>query len=124
APAAGVGCAAATGAAGLVLHQFDTGFGDAVVRQVWNAYLGDLRAWALGICAAALVVAAAAGGPRLALRSALTTPQSRTGRLLRAGGFLAVALLAVVLPELVLHLGLVTAAAALVYGGGGGLLTA
>jgi hypothetical protein len=115
AAAAGLVAAGVTGAADFVLHQFDTGFGDAVVRQVWHAYLGDLRTWALGICAAALVVAAAAGGPRLSLRSALTTPQSRTGRLLRAGGFLAVALLAVALPELVLHLGLVTAAAALVY---------
>jgi hypothetical protein len=115
AAAAGLVAAGVTGAADFVLHQFDTGFGDAVVRQVWHAYLGDLRTWALGICAAALVIAAAAGGPRLSLRSLLKTPQSGTGRLLRAAGFLAVALLAVALPELVLHLGLVTAAAALVY---------
>jgi hypothetical protein len=122
AAAAGLVAAGVTGAADVVLHQFDTGFGDAVVRQVWTAYLGDLRAWALGVCAAALVIAAAAGGPRLSLRSALKTPQSGTGRLLRAAGFLAVALLAVVLPELVLHLGLVTAAAALVYVAAGELL--
>jgi hypothetical protein len=122
AAAAGLVAAGVTGAADLVLHQFDTGFGDAVVRQVWNAYLGDLRAWALGIGAAALIVAAAAGGPRLSLRSVLKTPQSGTGRLLRAAGFLAVALLAVALPELVLHIGLVTAAAALVYIAAGELL--
>jgi len=41
---------------------------------------------------------------------------------LLAAGFLAVAVLAVALPELVLHIGLVTAAAALVYVAAGELL--
>jgi hypothetical protein len=122
AAAAGLVAAGVTGAADLVLSQFDTGFGDAVVRQVWDAYVGDLRAWALGIGAAALVIAAAAGGPRLSLRAALRTPRSGTGRLLRAAGFLAAAGLAVALPDLVLHLALVSAAAALVYVAAGELL--
>jgi hypothetical protein len=122
AAAAGLIAAGVTGAADLVLHQVDTGFGDAVVRQVWDAYVGDLRDWALGIGAAALVIAAAAGGPRLTLRAVLATPRSRPGRLLRAGGFLAAALLAVALPELVLHVALVTGAAVLVYVAAGELL--
>jgi len=122
AAAAGLLAAGVTGACDFVLHQFDTGFGDAVVRQVWDAYLGDLRAWALAIGAGALVVAAAAGGPRLSLRAVLATPSSGGRRLVRAAGLLAVAALAVTLPELVLHVGLVTLAAAFVYVAAGELL--
>ena len=64
---------------------FDTGFGDAVVRQIWNAYLGDLRMWSLAVAAAGLVVAAVAGGPRLSLD---VCPRSRLGRLGRAAALL------------------------------------
>ena len=122
--AAGGGLLAAgvTGACDIVLDQFDTGFGDAVVSQIWNAYLGDLRVWALAIGAAGLVVAAAAGGPRLHLRSVLATPTSGSGRVLRALGLLAVAAVAVALPEMALHVGLVTLAAAFVYVAAGELL--
>ncbi len=122
AAAAGLLAAGVTGACDVVLTQFDTGFGDAVVRQVWNAFLGDLRAWALAAGAAGLVVAAAAGGPRLSLRAVLSTPTAGGDRLARAAGLLAVAALAVTLPDLVLHVGLVTLAAALVYVAAGELL--
>jgi hypothetical protein len=122
AAAAGLLAAGVTGACDLVLNQFDTGFGDAVVRQVWNAYLGDLRTWALAVGAVGLVVAAAAGGPRLSLRAVLRTPSARSRRLARAAGLLAVAALAVTLPDLVLHVGLVTVAGALVYVAAGELL--
>jgi hypothetical protein len=121
--AAGLVAAGVIGATDIVLHQFDTGFGDAVVRQIWDAYLGDLRSWALGIGAAALVIAAAAGGPQLRPRLALAAPRSAVGRLARAVGLLGLAVVAVALPELVLHVCLVTAAAALVYVAAGELLT-
>lgn len=122
ATAAGVVAAGATAARDVVLHQFDTGFGEAVVRQVWGAYLGDLRTWALAAGAAGLVAAAASGGPRLSLRAVLATPSATGHRVARAAGLLAVAALAVTLPELVLHVGLVTLAAALVYVAAGELL--
>lgn len=120
--AGGLLAAAITGARDLVLHTFDTGFGDAVVSQIWTAYLGDLRVCALAIGAGGLVVAAAAGGPRLSVRSLFAAPDSGSGRVLRALGLLAVAALAVALPEMVLHLGLVTLAAILVYVAAGELL--
>lgn len=120
--AGGLLSAGITGVLDVVLDQFDTGFGDAVVSQVWAAYFGDLRIWALAIGAVGLVVAAAAGGPRLGPRTLLATPASRSGRLLRAGGLLALAAFAVALPEMVLHIALVTLAAALVYVAAGELL--
>jgi hypothetical protein len=105
-----------------VLDNFDTGFGDVVVSAVWNAYLADLRIWALAVGAGVLVVAAAAGGPRPAPATLLAVPVSRGGRALRAAGLLAVAALAVQFPELVLHTGLTALAAGLVYVAAGDLL--
>jgi hypothetical protein len=122
---AAVGGLAAAGVAGardVVLTHFDTGFGDAVVSQIWNAYLGDLRTWGLAVGAAGLVIAAAAGGPRLALRAALAAPRTRSGRLVRAIGFVAVAAVAVEVPELLLHVAMVALAAGLVYVAAGDLL--
>lgn len=115
AAAGGLIAAGVTAARDFVLDHFDTSYGDAVVSQIWDAFLGDLRTWSLAACAAGLVVAAAAGGPRLAPRAALRAPATAGGRLLRAAGLVALAALAVELPELVLHIGLVTLAAALVY---------
>jgi hypothetical protein len=120
--AGGLLAAGITGACDIVLNQFDTGFGDAVVSQIWDAFLGDLRAWALAGGAAGLVVAAAAGGPRVSWRTLLTAPGSGSGRLARAAALLAVAVVAVTLPELVLHIGLVILAGALVYVAAGELL--
>jgi hypothetical protein len=120
--AGGLLAAAVTGARDVVLQQFDTGSGDAVVSGVWTAYLGDLRVCALALGAGGLVVAAAAGGPRLSVRSLLATPASRGGRVVRALGLLAVAAFAVALPEMVLHLALVTLAAMFVYVAAGELL--
>jgi hypothetical protein len=122
--AAGLVAAGVTSACDVVLDQFDTSFGDAVVSQVWGAYLADLRLWSLTAGAAGLVVAAAAGGPRLPLRIAISAPASRGARALRAAGLLAVAAVAVALPEMVLHLALVTLAAGLVYVAAGELLRA
>jgi hypothetical protein len=122
AAAGGLIAAGVTAARDLVLERFDTSYGDAVVSVVWNAFLGDLRIWALAACAAGLVVAAAAGGPRLAPRALLAVPRTRGTRLLRAVGLLAVAGLAVQVPQLVLHLALVAVAAAATYVAAGDLL--
>jgi hypothetical protein len=122
AAAGGLAAAGVTAALDIVLDNFDTGFGDAVVDTVWDAYLGDLRLWALAVGAAGLVAAAAAGGPRPAPATMLAAPRSRAGRAARAGGLLAVAVLAVQIPELVLHTGLVALAAGLFYVAAGDLL--
>ena len=118
----GLAAAGVTAAHNVVLTHFDTSFGDAVVTQIWNAYLGDLRTWGLAAGAAGLVVAAAAGGPRPSPRAALAAPASRRGRLARATGLLVLAAVAVQVPALLLHVGLVTLAAALVYVAAGDLL--
>ena len=34
-----------------------------MVKTIWNAYLGDLRTWSLGIAGAGIIVAAAAAPP-------------------------------------------------------------
>ena len=115
AAAGGLAAAGVTAAGDLALTSFDTDFGDAVVSAVWTAYFGDLRAAGLAVGAAGLVVAAAAGAPRLDPRTALTPPATRGGRLARAVALLGAAALAVEVPELVLHAGLVALAAALVY---------
>jgi hypothetical protein len=122
AAAGGLIGAGVTGARDVVLSHFDTGFGDAVVSQIWTAFLGDLRTWGLAACAAGLVVAAAAGAPRLDPRALLVRPKTDRGRLTRAGILVAVAAMAVKAPELVLHLTLVTLAAGLVYVASGDLL--
>jgi hypothetical protein len=122
AAAAGLLAAGVTGVCDVVLNQFDTGFGDAVIVQIWDAFLGDLRAWALAAAAAGLVVAAAAGGPRLSLRGLLATPRWGGDRLARAIGLLAIAVLAVTLPHLVLDVGLVALAGGLVYVAAGELV--
>jgi hypothetical protein len=122
AAAGGLTAAGVTAAQDFVLDNFDTGFGDAVVSGVWDAYLGDLRMWGLAVGAGGLVVAAAAGGPRPSPAALLAAPASRRGRAARAAGLLAVAALAVQFPELVLHTGLVALAAGLVYVAAGDLL--
>jgi hypothetical protein len=124
AAAGGLAAAGVTAAQDIVLDNFDTGFGDAVVTSVWEAYLADLRLLALAVGAGGLVVAAAAGGPRPSPAALLAAPASRRGRALRGTGLLAVAALAVQFPELVLHTGLVALAAGLVYVAAGDLLRA
>jgi hypothetical protein len=122
AAAGGLTAAGVTAAQDFVLDNFDTSFGDAVVTSVWDAYLAELRLWALAVGAAGLVAAAAAGGPRPSPSAMLAAPASRSGRAARAAGLLAVAALAVEIPELVLHTGLVALAAGLFYIAAGDLL--
>jgi hypothetical protein len=122
AAAGGLTAAGVTAAQDFVLESFDTSFGDAVVSGVWDAYLADLRLWALAFGSAGLVVAAAAGGPRPSPATLLAAPSTRRGRALRATALLGVAALAVQFPELVLHTGLVAIAAGLVYVAAGDLL--
>jgi hypothetical protein len=122
AAAGGLTAAGVTAAQDFVLDNFDTSFGDAVVTSVWNAYLADLRIWALSLGAGGLVVAAAAGGPRPSPATLFAAPASRRGRALRATALLGLAALAVQFPELVLHTGLVAIAAGLVYVAAGDLM--
>jgi hypothetical protein len=122
AAAGGLTAAGVTAAQDFVLDNFDTGFGDAVVSSIWDAYVFDLRMWALSIGAGGLVVAAAAGGPRPSPATLFHAPASRRGRALRAVGLLGAATLAVQIPELVLHTALVAIAAGLVYVAAGDLL--
>ena len=122
AAAGGLTAAGVTAAQDFVLDHFDTGFGDAVVGAIWDAYLADLRGWALALGAGGLVVAAAAGGPRPSPATVLAAPASRRGRALRATALLGLAALAVQFPELVLHTALVAIAAGLVYVAAGDLL--
>ena len=122
AAAGGLTAAGVTAAHDFVLDHFDTGFGDAVVSRIWDAYLADLRVWALALGAGGLVVAAAAGGPRPSPATLFVAPKTRRGRAWRAAALLAAAALAVEFPELVLHTGLVAIAAGLVYVAAGDLL--
>jgi hypothetical protein len=122
AAAGGLTAAGVTAAQDIVLGNFDTGFGDAVVSSIWNAYLADLRVWALAAGTGGLVVAAAAGGPRPSPATLFAAPRTRSGRAWRAAGLLAAAALAVRFPELVLHTGLVAIAAGLVYVAAGDLI--
>jgi hypothetical protein len=122
AAAGGLTAAGVTAARDIVLTHFDTSFGDAVVSQIWTAYLGDLRTWGLAAAAAGLVVAAAAGGPRPSPRIAFRAPASRGARLGRATVLVVLAALAVTVPELLLHVALVALAAAFVYAATGDLL--
>lgn len=112
AAAAGLLAAVLASAHDVLLEQFDTSDGDAVVSAVWEAFLAELRWWSLAAAGAALVVAAGMRQPR---PRRLGPPATSLGRAARAAALLAVAALAITLPLLVLHLGLGVAAAALVY---------
>jgi hypothetical protein len=122
AAAGGLIAAGVTAAHDFVLDNFDTGFGDAVVSSIWDAYVFELRMWALSLGAGGLVVAAAAGGPRPSPATLFRAPASRRGRALRAAALLGAATLAVEIPELALHTGLVAIGAGLVYVAAGDLL--
>jgi hypothetical protein len=103
----------------VLLSTFDTSHGDAVVGTIWNAYLGDLRLWALACGGVALVLAAAAdpGAPgawRRALAHA-ANPRGAAGRLVRAAGLFVVAVLLLTAPEVPVNLALVTLAGVLVF---------
>jgi hypothetical protein len=116
----GLVAAGVTGAHDLLMEQFDTRYGDAVVTAVWNAFLADLRLWGLAACGIGLVAAATTGHPRPALRPSPTQPLGRTARAL---ALLAVAALALQLPLLVLHVAAIALAAAAVYVAAGDLFT-
>src|SRR3954471_7029644 len=117
--AGGVAVAATTVARAIVLSTFDTSHGDAVVREIWDAYLGDLRVWGLVAGALGLVVAAACeAGARGAWRRPLARVASPCGagaRLGRAAALLMLAALLLWMPEVPLDLAAVSAAGLLVF---------
>ena len=45
----------------VLVSQFTSAFGDTVVTAIWDAFLADLRRWALVAAAVGLVVAGAVG---------------------------------------------------------------
>jgi hypothetical protein len=106
------------GARTLTLEGFDTSWGDAVVKTIWDAYLGDLRTWSLGLAGAGIVVAAAAARPEHRERPSWSgLPASLRGVILLATG-------AIVLADrdLALDLAAVAAAGVLLYLGARHLL--
>lgn len=64
AAAGGVTAAGLTGTHEVVVGQFTSAYGDAVVTAIWDAFLDDLRRWALIAAAVGLVVAGAVRLPR------------------------------------------------------------
>jgi hypothetical protein len=115
----GVTLATVTIARSLLLATFDTSHGDVVVGTIWNAFLGDLRVWALAVGAIGLILAAAADpGPPGAWRRMLARvarPASAAARLARAGALLLVALLLLTAPEVPVNLALVGVAGLFVF---------
>jgi hypothetical protein len=113
--------AAWTIARALTVGRFDTSNGETVVGQIWDAYLGDLRLWTLalavaGLSAAACVAATLPDGGRgrahAAVRRRLAAERQRAPLAL---ALLALAALVIAVPDVVVDLGAVVLAAALVY---------
>jgi hypothetical protein len=102
------------GARTLTLEGFDTSWGDAVVTSVWGAFLGDLRAWALGLAGAGIIVAAATA------RGPASLPDLPAG--LRAAAALAAGALLLADPAVALDLAALAAAGLLLYAGAARLL--
>ena len=110
-----------TAARTLTLQLFDTGHGDAVVGTIWNAFLGDLRLWSLGVAAAGIVLAACvaatlpAGEPNRLVASVRARLASEHLRAPQALGLLALAAVALAVPDVVVDLFAAALAAALLY---------
>jgi hypothetical protein len=99
----------------LLLSTFDTSHGDAVVGTIWDAYLGDLRLWALAAGVCGLIAAALVEPARPEWWRALVVPAGAGARLAWAAGLLTVAALLIAAPAVPLDLALVAAAGALVF---------
>ena len=61
----------------MLVGQFTSGFGDAVVTAIWDAFLADLRRWALIAGVVGLVVAGAIGLRRPAMARVPSTSLGR-----------------------------------------------
>jgi hypothetical protein len=77
AAAGGVIAAAVTGGHEVLVGQFTSAFGDAVVTAIWDAFLADLRRWSLVAVAVGLVVAGAVGLRRPSMARIPTTSLGR-----------------------------------------------
>jgi hypothetical protein len=102
------------------------------VGALWDAYLADLTAWALGVGAIAFVMAAAsasllrpfAAGEGLArLRARLGPPQARAGRIAHGAVAIALGVFVVLQPALALRVGAVIAGGLVLYYGVGEVLS-
>ena len=77
AAAGGVTAAGVTAGHEVLVGQFTSGFGDAVVTAIWDAFLADLRRWALIAGVVGLVVAGAIGLRRPAMARVPSTSLGR-----------------------------------------------
>jgi hypothetical protein len=105
----------------------------AAAGALWDAYLGDLSAWALALAAIGAIVAAASANvlqPYAAVahlarvRARAWPPRTRRGRALIGGAALALGLLLIAEPTLVLDILVVCGGTLLAYFGTGELLSA
>jgi hypothetical protein len=105
----------------------------AAAGALWDAYLGPLSSWALGLTAGAALLAAASASvlrpytaaARIAhARARVLHPRGRRGHTIRGSLALLAGVLLIVEPSLMLELAAVLAGALLVYFGAGELLSA
>ena len=89
--AGGAVAAAWIGARTVTLEGFDTGWGDAVVRTIWGAYLDDLHVWAIGLAGTGIVVAAATRPDALRLPALSSVPAGARGAAALVAGALLLA---------------------------------
>jgi hypothetical protein len=123
--AGGVAIAVPAAALAVLLGTFDTSHGDAVVRTIWNAYLGGLRGWGVALGLAGVLVAAAADSTGMGeLARRMLRPARTRGRVWRAGGLLGIAALLLTVPAIALELAVVTGAGVAVFVAAGELLRA
>jgi hypothetical protein len=107
----------------ITLQLFDTSHGDAVVGQIWDAFLGDLRLWSLALAGAGIALAAciAATLPHGEPTRLIAAARAKLGReALRAPqalGLLLLAAVVLVAPEVFVDLFAVAVAGGLLYCG-------
>ena len=112
-----------TAARTFTLALFDTSHGDAVVGTIWDAFLGDLRLWSMGLAAVGIVVAGCvaatlpAGEPARLLARARARVADERLRGPVALSLLALAVVVLVAREFVVDLVAVSLAGALLYRG-------
>jgi hypothetical protein len=107
----------------ITLQLFDTSHGDAVVGQIWDAFLGDLRLWSLALAGAGIALAACIaatlprGEPTRLLAAARAKLAREALRAPQAVALLVLAAVVLVVPEVVVDLFAVALAGGLLYCG-------
>ena len=101
-------------------------------EAIWDGFLGDLRAWAIGVAAAGLIVAAASasllrpvevsGRAERLGRRLTVTPETTAGRVARGVGAVALGIVVVLNPTLAVQIVAIAAGALLLFFGTSELL--